>query len=643
MSAQTSVAADEADAAFQVVLPARPYPGLRPYDEAEWPIFFGRERMVDAVVARLVASHFVAVHGDSGSGKSSLIRAGVLPRLSQEQARGGARWRTCIALPRGGPLLNIANALARLDGRSDDTEHVLALRRALNLGRRAPAALAGLMLRDAHDHLCLLIDQFEELFEFARGTGGAEGAGEARLLTDALVALAESPPRGLYLVLTMRSEFLGACARFTGLAETVNAQQYLLPPMSAADLVRAVREPAPLFDGEVAPALAERLAADAAGIDGLPLVQHALMLLHRAKAAQGSAAWRLDAEDYPAQGLAGLLSDHADAVAASVSPASAAAGAEPDRVVEDLLRALTTTNAEGHALRRPQPLGRLAAVTGAPAQRVREVVDAFRADGVSFMTPRCQDGAEPVLADDAVVDIGHESLIRCWRVLADPEDGWLVREFQNGLVWRSLLVQADSFERDAGNLLSPATAGERSRWMLRRNPDWADRYGGGWPRVQALVAASVKHRDELERLRASEMAARAGEQRARERYLTAIGALGGAVLLMAFAGWQWLQANDARDQALAASQFAEAQRQRAEVLLESTRASTDELSRSLEALRAQRPAEGSAGSGATAPPPPQAVQEAYRKLNGVANDLRRAQAQAQADSARPPTDFPAKK
>lgn len=638
MNAPARPAADEADAAFTVVLPARPYPGLRPYDEAEWPIFFGRERMVDAVVSRLVASHFVVVHGDSGSGKSSLIRAGVLPRLSQEQARGGARWRTCIALPRGGPLRNIATALARLDGRGDDAEQVLALRRALNLGRRAPAALAGLMLRDEHDHLCLLVDQFEELFEFARSAGGA---GEARLLTDALVALAEAPPRGLYLVLTMRSEFLGACARFTGLAEAVNAQQYLLPPMSAADLVRAVREPAPLFDGEVAPALAERLAADAAGIDGLPLVQHALMLLHRAKAAQGSAAWRLDAEDYPAQGLAGLLSDHADAVTASVSPASAAAGAEPDRVVEDLLRALTTTNAEGHALRRPQPLGRLAAVTGAPAQRVREVVDAFRADGVSFMTPRCQDGAEPVLADDAVVDIGHESLIRCWRVLADPEDGWLVREFQNGLVWRSLLVQADSFERDTGNLLSPATAGERSRWMLRRNPDWAERYGGGWPRVQALVAASVKHRDELDRLRASEMAARAGEQRARERYLTAIGALGGAILLMAFAGWQWLQANDARDQALAASQFAEAQRQRAEVLLESTRASTDELSRSLEALRAQRPGAVGDGAGAAAPPAPQAVQETYRKLNGVANDLRRAQAQA--DSARPPTDFSAKK
>ncbi len=491
-AAATSAAAHlpepDDDAPFAVTLPPRPYPGLRPFDEAEWPIFFGRERMVDAVVSRLITSQFIAVHGDSGSGKSSLIRAGVLPRLRQEQTRGGARWRTCIAMPRGGPMRNLSRALAALDGRADDAEHVLALRRALNQGRRAPAALAELLLRGEHDHLCLLVDQFEELFEFARQP---QGAGEARLLTDALVAMAEQPPCGLYLALTMRSEFLGACARFPGFAEAVNVHQYLLPPMGPGDLLRAIREPAPLYGGEVEAALAERLAADAAGVDGLPLVQHALMLLHREHGA--GETWRLTAAHYPADGLGALLSRHADNVATQALAALPVALPGRDRVVEDLFRTLTAITAEGHAVRRPQTLGQAAAVAGTEVDVLARVVDCFRADGVSFLTPRA-DG-RPLVADDWI-DIGHEALIRGWTALAELRDGWLVREFRNGLVWRSLLVQADSFERDPGNVLSDATTEERQRWMERRTPVWAERYGGGWERVQALIDASAKARDE---------------------------------------------------------------------------------------------------------------------------------------------------
>ena len=79
--------------AFDFSLPARPYPGLRPFMKDEWPIFFGREGMTDEVIARLMHNRLLVVHGDSGCGKSSLIRAGVQPRLEQQFARGGDVWR----------------------------------------------------------------------------------------------------------------------------------------------------------------------------------------------------------------------------------------------------------------------------------------------------------------------------------------------------------------------------------------------------------------------------------------------------------------------------------------------------------------------------------------------------------------------
>lgn len=476
-----------------VVLPPRPYPGLRPFERDEWPVYFGRERMSDEVVARLIRQHMVFVHGDSGCGKSSLVRAGVFARL--EQGAAGASWRTAIALPRQAPLWNVAEALAGVAGEGDAGEHearVLDWRRALNCGRDAPAAIAELLARGAGGPVCLLIDQFEELFQHAR----LFGADEARLLATVLIALYENPPEGFYVAMTMRSEYLGACARFEGFAELVNATQYLLPRMAREDMLRAIREPALLYDGQVSREMADRLIADVGGgQDQLPLIQHGLMRFYRKHVgAVSSGAWKIGIEDFPARGgLSGMLSAHADVVAKAVQRLidPGARG----RLVEELFRALTDVNADGQAIRRPQTLEQLAALTGVGVGVVREVVDVFRSDGVSFLSPY----GSKMLAPDDLVEVSHEALIRCWRALADSADGWLVRELRDGLVWRSLVVHGESFERDPQNVLAPAVAEERETWLKRRNPTWAARYGGGWERVTRMIKASVDARDRAQK------------------------------------------------------------------------------------------------------------------------------------------------
>jgi hypothetical protein len=144
-------------------------------------------------------------------GKSSLIAAGVLPRLEQEAARGGARWRTCITSPGDAPLTNLARSLAGLDGSHGAEERALGVRRVLNCGRDAAQSLVELLCRDADDHLCVVVDQFEELFAFAK----RHSTLEAKLLIDLLLGVQERRTSGLYVILTMRSEFLGACAQFS--------------------------------------------------------------------------------------------------------------------------------------------------------------------------------------------------------------------------------------------------------------------------------------------------------------------------------------------------------------------------------------------------------------------------------------------
>ena len=125
--------------------------------------------------------------------------------------------------------------------------------------------------------------------------------------------------------------------------------------------------------------------------------------------------WRLGLEDYRGVGgLATLLSDHADEVLAQAAP-------DPERrkIVEHLFRALTDINAEGQAIRRPQTFAELVAVTGSDAPTLEAIIDHFRAEGVFFLTPY---GDAPI-KPGTLIDISHEALIRCWRKIADNEDG----------------------------------------------------------------------------------------------------------------------------------------------------------------------------------------------------------------------------
>ena len=218
--------------------------------------------------------------------------------------------------------------------------------------------------------------------------------------------------------------------------------------------MHAIQQPALLYGGEIATELAERLIADVHGkLDELPLIQHGLMLFWHA-AAQAGADGRIvidSAALESAGGLAQLLSDHAWNVMNGCVPTPA-----DKAVVERLFRSLTDINAEGQAIRRPQSFRDLVAVCGVAADRLKHFIDAFRADGVSFLTPYFP----TAITDKTIIDISHEALIRYWRAIADPQSGWLRREFSDGLVWQSMLLEAREFR--AGQA-APAVPGDDDR------------------------------------------------------------------------------------------------------------------------------------------------------------------------------------
>jgi len=254
-----------------------PYPGLRPFERHEADIFFGRETQVDAMVDRLGRAHLLAVTGSSGSGKSSLVRAGLLEALETGLlATAGPVWRFATLRPGSHPMTELAAALLDALGAARTADDV-ALRRA-GLERGPLSLIEELRERPQPDrgNLLILVDQFEELFRY-QGLAGRE---EAEAFVALLLASANERHVPIYIVLTMRSDFLGRCAEFDGLAEAVTDAQYLCPRLSREQIRSAIEGPAKVFGGMVEPRLVSRIVDDmGTDPDQLPLMQHALMRL----------------------------------------------------------------------------------------------------------------------------------------------------------------------------------------------------------------------------------------------------------------------------------------------------------------------------------------------------------------------------
>lgn len=190
-------------------------------------MFFGREQHTQQLLERLAKTRFVAVVGTSGSGKSSLVRAGLLPALYRGYLVGAtSRWRIAVMRPGSAPIENLAVALASQAISSYNPTHLQAALRRTSLGLVDTVREAGLAEGES---LLIVVDQFEELFRFHSERRTQDGGAEAALFADSLLEAADSFNSAIHVILTMRSEFIGECAQFPGLPAALNRGQYLIP------------------------------------------------------------------------------------------------------------------------------------------------------------------------------------------------------------------------------------------------------------------------------------------------------------------------------------------------------------------------------------------------------------------------------
>ena len=473
-----------------------PYPGLRPFRRDEGDVFFGREEQIDQLLTRLEDCRFLSVVGVSGCGKSSLVRAGMLSALEGGfMASAGARWQVAEMRPGSHPLGNLAAGLINAKVLSQEwaTGAPDPLAFATAVLRRGPVGLIELLRESPllpRHNLLLLVDQFEELFRFH--THGDRN--EAAAFVELLLHTAQQHDIPIYVVITMRSDFLGDSALFPGLAEAINAGQFLIPRLNRDQCRAAIMGPAAAFGAELESELVNRVLNDVGtNPDYLPLMQHALMRMwNRATAKRPDDSDEfldvlLTVDEYDAVGGLNLaLSNHANESFDSLT-------AEQQRIAMVMFRCLSERGTDQRDTRRPTPLGEIVAVTGASLSDVIQVVDVFRDPERSFLMPAAPTPIDP----ETVLDISHESLIRQWERMT----GWVRDEAESAAIYRRLSETAALWQSGQAALWTTPDLENAQVWCNRQHPnvDWARRYGGSFISSMEFLDTSVRARDEKKR------------------------------------------------------------------------------------------------------------------------------------------------
>jgi WD40 repeat protein len=491
-----------------------PFVGLRPFNSDEGLLFFGRQDQAAELMRKLHLTRFLGVVGSSGCGKSSLIRAGLIPKLKAGFLVGDRdQWRIAVMKPGDAPLRNLAMALfdsatGVLNPAAPAILEEIDLDALIESFRRAGAQAAiDYMSKNtaiSNTNLLLLVDQFEELFHFGIRTGDPKKRDEAADFVSIMLELAEQRALPIYVVMTMRSDYLGECDNFYGLPEALNRSQYLVPRLTRQQRQQAIEGPIRLFGEKIALRLIDRVLNDVGDqSDQLPVMQHALLRTWDNWRRSGAGA--IDCLHYEKAGtIKRALSDDADSALEGMSD-------EERKITERMFQALTNVDTGNRRVRRHTHLSELREITGASREQLLKIINRFRGEGRCFLNVE-----DDKLTDDPLVDISHESLIRQWKQL----DIWLNDESD----WRDIYVRladdAERYRRGQVDLWRDPQLQIAIHWYADRKPNkaWAERYRSGFDAAIAFMEKSRAER-EAEAERKKELADALEREEARRKEL----------------------------------------------------------------------------------------------------------------------------
>ncbi|RPI91735.1 MAG: ATP-binding protein, partial [Chloroflexi bacterium] len=430
-----------------------PFQGLQYFDEKDADRFFGREAVVARIVGRLTATHFLTVIGASGSGKSSVVRAGVLPALRRgERLADGSlpptdsgQWDIRILTPSAHPLDALAASLAR---DSDSLSAITTLRSELAQAPEALSLVARRMLaQNNKKHLLLVIDQFEEVFTQCR-----QEEERRAFIENLLHAIDPADPQPVTVLLTLRADFYTQLAFHDHLRELISQNQEFIGAMNREELTRAILQPAALGNWKVQEGLVEVILDDLGSEPGaLPLLSHAL--LETWKRRRGRV---MTVSGYTAAGgVRGAIAQTAETVFRQ------RLSLEQQPIARMIFIKLAEMGEDSLDTRRRATFSEL--ITRATDTSTIDAVLSILTDARLVTTGTLEPG------DTRVVEVAHEALIREWPTLRD----WLNQNRQGLILHRQLTEDTNDWikpGRDPGALYRGVRLKQTFEWV-KTNPE----------------------------------------------------------------------------------------------------------------------------------------------------------------------------
>ena len=517
-----------------------PYTGLRSFTEDESLYFKGRDIQVDQITSLLEQNKFLMVTGASGEGKSSLIYAGLIPN-----ARAGffkasfTNWVIVDFRPERSPVKNMAESLSGILNRKSETVET-EIRRGYSSVvdlyknsefyiQESEASFADLPEPQRKEkkrkaaNLMILVDQFEEFFTNPENFFNEIPSQDSQIVVNlvletARLAIQEGLP--IYIVCTMRSDYIGQCSAFRGLPEYIGFSQFFVPRLKRKDLKQVIEEPAILSGNKISQRLVERLVFDISeGVDQLPILQHALSqiwlmadhgkeqmdLVHYAMLG-GMPEHELPDEDQPRfqkwfntlpdirkkyyqeTGLNKVIEIHASMLYENawehynqLHPDNPISQHDAKRIIVNTFCCLTKID-NSRAVRNRMSLGEITEIINTPEFSetvVGDVINIFREEGNSFIRPfKTENVLTHNLSANTVLDITHESLIRNWTRL----NTWANKEFEYYSTYLDFKKQLERW-RNSGKSsnyllpIGPLTFFEKWYTECKPNTGWIKRYG----------------------------------------------------------------------------------------------------------------------------------------------------------------------
>jgi WD40 repeat protein/energy-coupling factor transporter ATP-binding protein EcfA2 len=463
-----------------IIIKPNPFPGLRAFRPDEGHLFFGRMESTIKVVSRLKENRFVAVLGASGSGKSSLVLSGVLPALLKENAEEKKSWSYLVFRPALNPVDQLAAELSAMSaGAGFNPLTKVSVAASLHNRTEGLSDVINRIRKNLRQEIVIVIDQFEEIFRFSQaGSTGTPGDDTTDFI-DLIVSAAQKPDQGLYIILTLRSEYVSECARYHSLTNLMNSSSYLLPQIAHDLLGTVIEEPVKLTGGAIDRSLVKLILSDLDDRPGqLPVLQHLLMRMWNQWSRMGDLSRTISVADYEAAGrLKGAISRHAGQALESLD--------ERHRYVcSRLFRTITVRTDDGRELRKPERISTIAAQTGCSETEIISVAEVFRAPEYSFLTP----SKEIPLNGESILDLTHESIIRLWSTLRR----WMDEEEASVRIYRQLAVAAEQYQEGNGRLWTPPDLLLALRWREENAPAlaWAEKIDPAFERAMLFLKNS---------------------------------------------------------------------------------------------------------------------------------------------------------